>query len=77
MTMKQVLYATAMSLTMIYGLAGCSGSNDPAQRPVGITNPPPQRNYPASADFGPPPGDLVQSPGSYIPSPGGPLPPGY
>ena len=55
--------------------AGCSSSNDPAQRPVSITNPPPQRDSPAT--FGAPPGDLVQSPGSYIPSPGGPLPPGY
>jgi hypothetical protein len=75
--MKQVLYATAMSLAIIYGFAGCSSSNDPTQRAGEITNPPPQRNYPASADFGPPPGDLVQSPGSYIPSPGGPLPSGY
>jgi len=72
--MKQALYATVMSLTVIYSLAGCSNSNDPGQRAIGVSLQ--QRNDPA-ADFGPPPGNSVQSPGSYIPSPDGLLPPGY
>jgi hypothetical protein len=62
--MKQVLYVSAVSLALIFGLSGCSNSNDPGQSGAAAAPPPPPPL------FGPPPGDNVQSPGNYTPAPG-------
>jgi hypothetical protein len=69
---RRFLYVSAMSLSMIAGLYGCSNPNDSAQRAGGATTPPPpQQSQPSSPSYGglgPSPGVFsVQSPGSYMP----------
>jgi len=67
---KQILCVSAMSLTMMIGLLGCSSPDDPAQRAGSAVTPPPPRasqsSAPSSGVFAP--GVFsVQSPGSYEP----------
>jgi hypothetical protein len=68
---RQFLYVSAMSLSMIVGLCGCSNPNDSAQRSGVLATPPPPQSQPSSPSYGVPgssPGVFsVQSPGSYVP----------
>jgi hypothetical protein len=68
---RRFLYVSAMSLSMIVGLYGCSNPDDSAQRAGGAATPPPNQSQPSSPSYGglgPSPGVFsVQSPGSYMP----------